>query len=250
MLKKEKNGITWYEFEKLQPFRHFHHAIFSRKGGISSGPYAGLNFGYKVGDDAACVAHNRRLAFEAIDMHQPLVLANQVHGKGVQRVLEMQEPETYDAMLTDRCGLALGIEHADCQAAILFDPVHNAFGCIHSGWRGNCQNIYKEALEKMKLWFGSDPKELVVCISPSLGPEKSEFINYKTEFPEHLWIFKNSNDYFNLWELAHWQLESEGIVSENIEIARICTYSDPELFYSFRRDRPITGRHLTTAWLE
>jgi YfiH family protein len=251
MLKKEKNGIVWFEFEKLQPFPHFHHAIFSRKGGKSLAPYAGLNLGYKVGDNAYSVAQNRRSAFEAIETSHPLVQANQVHGKGVCRVLDgAGEPETCDALCTDMQRITLGIEHADCQAAILFDPIHNAFGCIHSGWRGNCQNIYKEAIEKMKLWYGSNPHELIVCISPSLGPEKSEFINYKTEFPEQLWAFKNTNNYFNLWELAKWQLESEGVLQENIEIAKICTYSDPELFYSFRRDRPITGRHLTVAWLD
>ncbi len=250
MIKKEQNGIVWFEFELLQSFPELRHAVFSRIGGSSLGPFSGLNFSTKLGDDASVVQANFHKAKTAIGLTHTLSLALQVHGDHVYAIAnEPNEPiANCDGLLTNMHNLALGIKHADCQAAIFFDPVQKAIGCIHAGWRGNCQNIYKKAIDKMKQQYGSKAEDIIACLSPSLGPEKAEFINYKLELPESFWQYKDSKNYFNLWDIAHWQLTSEGIDPKKIEIAKMCTFSDPEHFYSHRRDK-ITGRHLACVWL-
>ena len=140
------------------------------------------------------------------------------------------------------------IKHADCQAAIFYDPVHHAVSCVHAGWRGNVQNIYAHAIAFMAGKFHSQPADILVCISPSLGPHFSEFKNYKTEFPESFWPFQIRPNYFNLWEISRTQLQECGILPHHIEIASICTYANEQDFFSYRRDK-VTGRNATVVAL-
>ncbi len=221
MLKKEQNGQIWLEFERLQEYPAVRHAILCRS------------------DDASKLLKST-----------PVALANQVHKDGIYRVKEGHDVRVpianTDALITDVQNIALGIRHADCQAAIFFDPEHNAVACVHAGWRGNCQNIYKKTIDEMARQYGTKRENLICCIGPSLGPEKSEFVNYKQELPESFWPFQHRENYFNLWEIARWQLESEGVTK--IEFANMCTYSNPDLFYSYRLDKT-AGRNLTVVWL-
>ena len=140
------------------------------------------------------------------------------------------------------------MKHADCQAAIFYDPVHHALANVHSGWRGNVKNIYQTTILKMASVFGTKPQDLLVGISPSLGPQHAEFKNYKVEFPEHFWSFQVCPEYFDLWAIARHQLEEAGVLPYHIEIAGICTYANKEDCYSYRRDK-VTGRHATLAML-
>lgn len=253
MIRKEKNGVVWFEFEKLEKYPQVHHAIFSRRGGISSGPFSSLNFGVSVGDDADSVQHNRKVAFSAVGLSCSLVYAHQVHGARVHAVTLPLERECLvlncDALITNKKEVALCINHADCQAAIFFDPVNQAIACAHSGWRGSCQNIYKQTITEMQQQFGSEAKNLIVCISPSLGPDKAEFIHYEKELPQDFWTFKSETNYFNFWEISQWQLALEGVQLQNIEVAGLCTFSDADHFFSYRRDK-VCGRHLTAVWLQ
>lgn len=251
MLKKNRNGITWFEFEKLQNYPNLRHAVISRAGGVSKGPYLGLNLSDTVGDDAENVHQNRSRAFSAINLPYPVIHAHQVHGAQVCAVYKPAQEKiaNTDGLVTNKTSIALSIQHADCQAAIFFDPVQCAIACVHSGWKGNCQNIYRQTIQQMHALYGSQAHDLIVCISPSLGPNKAEFIHYKTEFPESFWRFGNEHHHFNLWEVARWQLETEGVLTKNIELAGICTHSTPEHFYSYRRDK-LCGRNSTLVWLE
>lgn len=150
--------------------------------------------------------------------------------------------------MTDVKGLGLLITHADCQAAIFYDPVHRALANVHSGWRSSVQNIYLETIHKMRERYGSRPEDLRVGISPSLGPEAAEFRDFKTLFPEPFWSFQTKAEYFNFWEISRWQLISAGVLPHHIEIAGICTYSTPKDWFSYRRE-PCSGRHGTIAAL-
>ena len=141
------------------------------------------------------------------------------------------------------------VRHADCQAAIFYDPKNKAVANVHSGWRGNVKNIYRSTIQKMRRVFGSKPADLLVCISPSLGPDCAEFIHYKAEFPEDFWAFQIKPYYFNLWAIARYQLELSGILPHHIEIAEICTNTEVEDYFSYRREK-VSGRHATLAMLK
>lgn len=166
------------------------------------------------------------------------------HGKEIAHVTTQSHQEAIgmDGLITSTPGLTLMMKHADCQIALIYDPKQHAAANIHSGWRGSVANIYKEAIQSMQRAFGSNPSNLLVCISPSLGPEAAEFIHYRTELPEEFWQFQVRPTYFDFWSIAEFQLQAAGILPHHIEIARLCTYANPHDYFSYRRDKT-TGRH-------
>ncbi len=246
MLRKKRGSFEWLEFELFQEFKQLRQGVFLRHGGISEGPYASLNTGDNVEDDPSHVRLNR----EKIRKHlgcKTLLSGKQVHG---DRIIEVQKVTGVecDGLVTQAKGLGLAVMHADCQVALFYDPVHQAIGSIHAGWRGNVLNIYEKAVGKMHKEFGSKPADLLVGISPSLGPCCGEFINYEKELPQPFWAYQVKPYYFDLWEISRSQLLKAGILPAHLEIARICTCCNPTDFYSFRRDKP-TGRHATVICL-
>lgn len=248
MIRKQAQGIQWLEFEIFSDFPELVHGIFLRHGGVSGFPYTTLNAGSNCADEVQNVVENCRRMRQIL--HIPHVVeAKQVHGDAVVWVRDAsQEIGECDALITQKEQVALMIKHADCQAAVIYDPVQRALANVHSGWRGNVKNIYRQVVEKMAQVFGSQPKDLLVGVSPSLGPEHAEFKNYRDEFPEAFWKHQVKPAHFDLWQIAREQFEQCGVLPSHIEIARICTYTNPQDYFSYRRDG-LTGRHATFAML-
>jgi len=248
MIRKKKNGLEWLEFELLAGVPGLVHGIFLRHGGVSKGPYRSLNIGGGTGDDPKNVAENRRRLFEALNVKQ-WVGGKQVHGNKVVCIQDSnQDAGECDALITDQKEIGLMIKHGDCQAAILYDPTHKVVANVHSGWRGNVKNVYASTVQEMMKTYGSQPEDLLVGISPSLGPECAEFINYKIEFPEEFWKFQVRPLYFDLWAIARYQLQASGVLSHHIQVAEICTHTKAEDYFSYRRDK-ISGRNATLVML-
>jgi polyphenol oxidase len=178
-----------------------------------------------------------------------LISEHQVHGTHIALVEGPCVEVDGDGMMTRHPHLGLMVKHADCQAAIFYDPIAGALANVHCGWRGNVQNLYGTAVCRMQEAFGSRPENILVGVSPSLGPENSQFIHYAQELPESFLPYQIKPCYFDLWAIARAQIEAAGILPHHIQIASICTYSNPEDFFSFRRDHRKTGNHATVAFL-
>jgi YfiH family protein len=245
MIKKSKDAMSWLEFELFADFKNLHHGIFLRDGGESTGNYSSLNLGDNTADDPHTVLRNRKKA-QSITSLPNFSWMQQCHGKSIQEVKEASKsPISYcDGIISNRTGIGLAVVHADCQAAIMYDPIRKAIASVHCGWRGSVQNIYSEALFKMKNTFGSKPEDIFVGISPSLGPENAQFLNYRTELPESFWAFMVKEFYFDFWEITFMQLKQCGILPNHIQMARIDTYQVPEDWFSYRREKE-TGRNAT-----
>lgn len=242
--KKNSDGIEWLEFELLSQFPEIVHGVFLRHGGVSRAPFHSLNISISPGDDKAAVMENRACICRVFNLPS-YAYAKAVHGKRVAFVDSDQDPQGFcDGLITARKKLALLISHADCQAAIFYDPTHKTIANVHCGWRGNVQNIYKETVETMKAQIGTSPQDLIVCISPSLGPDASEFKNHQQEFPPSFCSYQFKPNFFNLWKLARDQLEECGVLPHHIEIASLCTFEQAEDFFSYRREK-VTGRNGT-----
>ncbi len=248
MLRKEKNGVHWLEFELLADLPYLRHGVFLRHGGHSQGTYSSLNLSYHVGDDPRHVEAN--LCEVANIMGLPkLVWGEQHHGKTIALATPDWTSSTRcDGLATVTPHLGLLIHHADCQAAIMVDPVHRAVANVHSGWRGSAQNIYAEALAFMKHHFHTKADDVLVCISPSLGPENAEFIHYRQELPESFWEFQIKPNYFDFWAISAMQLRQCGVLEHHIQVAGISTYAHPEDYYSYRYSK-IRGGHGTLVSL-
>lgn len=255
MIRKSKNDLHWLEFELFSEEPKLVHAIFLRHGGVSKGVYCSLNFIKGIADDPNHVKENQRRALDALGI-KTLICAEHVHGAHIEWVKAAnQNIGEADGLMTNQKNIGLIATHADCQAAIFYDPIHLAIATVHAGWRGQAQNIYKKTVLKMAETFCTKAEDLLVAISPSLGPENAEFQNYQEELPQEFWRFQVKPSYFNLWEIARHQLEESGVLSHHIQIAGIDTFATPEDFFSYRRQKkaghiqPVTGCHGTIAAL-
>lgn len=242
-MKKHKNGCCeWLTFDLFDQLSGIRHASFLR--GSFDTPFDVSDRSETFEQSMNCIAKLMGVGYKQIHW------ADQVHGIQIADVTK-NDPHSRicDAMITAEKDTVLVIRHADCQAALFFDPIVGVIANVHAGWRGNVQNIYKETILYLHHKYGSHPKNLHVAISPSLGPNHAEFINYKEEFPPHLWRFRNENNHFNLWEIAQFQLLEMSVPPEQIEIAKLDTFEDEENFYSYRRDK-LTGRLATVIVLK
>lgn len=244
MLRKKSGSIEWLEFELLQECKRLRHRIYTRKGGVSTGPFASLNLSLSSGDDSKAVAANRSLIAET-----PLVVPHQVHGKRLE-VVSSQRPSLppCDGLITDMPAISLLSTHADCQIGVIYDPTLHVVATVHSGWRGSVLNIYSETVDKLMGVYGCKAGNILVGIGPSLGPNSAEFIHYQKELPEHFWDYQVRPTYFNFWEISRMQLEKCGVLPHHIEIAGIDTHTQEEDFFSYRREKR-SGRNGTVVEL-
>ncbi|MBI5585993.1 MAG: laccase domain-containing protein [Deltaproteobacteria bacterium] len=255
LIRREQNGLAFYQFRLLQTVPGLKHGIFTRLGGESSGKLGGLNISFSVGDRAERVAGNRKRVREMLGLPS-LTSLRQVHGIDsvvisngrVCDTTGCPETESGDILLTDQIGLGLMIKQADCQSVILYDLEHRALCNLHSGWRGNVRGVIGEGIRKMQAVYGTDPAWLLAAVGPSLGPCCAEFINYREELPEEAWKYQVRPLYFDLWQWSRDQLRSGGVREENIAVAGICTACHTEEFYSYRKEK-VTGRFGTVVGL-
>lgn len=145
-------------------------------------------------------------------------------------------------MITEEIDLGLMIKMADCQAAIFYDPIRHVAANVHCGWRGSVVNIYQKTVQALKAHFGSQPEDIHVGISPSLGPQVAEFIHYKEELPPPFWDFQVKPFHFDFWQISEQQLLQAGLLPHHIEMARICTKSNPQDWFSYRFN-PLCGHN-------
>lgn len=246
-----KSKLEWLEYDLLSEYPHVRHAVFSRHGGVDHGGSLGLDLG---GDQSrGKVEHveaNRELVRGILGVEH-LVFANQNHGAIVHRVTakNFQKMPLCDALFTTERNIGIGVTYADCQGAIFYDPVHEAIAVAHSGWRGSAQNLYARVVDTMRREIGTQAHNLIVCISPSLGPDHSEFKNYRQELPSSFWTFQTKPNYFNFWAISKWQLLATGVLERNIEMTEVCTACCQEDYFSYRRSKD-TARNGTVVALK
>ena len=244
-----QNGMECLQFPSLARLPVVFHGIFPRYVTNSRGHGTSLNTGLRCGDPDQTVWQNRIKIRDSFG-NGPMVFARQVHGAAVALWcattfgIEGKEDHVYlngDALATDRANHALFIQVADCQPVLIVDPVQQAVANVHSGWRGSIQNIIGSTIQKMTAAFGSQAKDLVCGIGPSLGPCCAEFINYRREIPARFWSYRLANNHFDFWRISLDQLIAAGVSLQNISLSGICTRCNQHLFFSYRGQRP-TGR--------
>jgi YfiH family protein len=225
------------------------HGIFTRRGGVSSGPYHSLNTGRASGDDLATVNRNRQRIREVLAAPKT-VYPRQNHGTqaavfaaGETDLAACPEHPAApaDALMTDIPGLFLAIQVADCQPVLLFDSRHNAIANIHSGWRGSAHNIIGRTIAAMGRVFGTEPADIKAGIGPSLGPCCAEFIHHEKELPPSFLDYQVGRNHFDFWKISVDQMLSAGVRRDNIAVSGLCTRCRTDLFFSYRGEKR-TGR--------
>jgi len=264
-----KSDLEFYTFPHLKDTGMVAHGFTTRAGGVGKGPYQGLNTAFHVGDSDSHVKTNRALACQALGIDPGLLVAgNQVHGDIVRVVGENDKgrgafsekdalPGT-DALATAAVGLPLASFYADCVPIFLLDPVNRVVALAHAGWKGTALSIGKKTVEKMAVAFGTDPRDCLAGVGPSIGPccyevdEQviSQFRGVISGLPDLAGAVSPGKWKLNLWEANRRVLLAAGLKTENIVSACICTSCQSDLFFSYRAHKGKTGRMMAIIMLK
>jgi len=237
----------------------FVHGFPTRLGGVSTEPHLrSLNLINKKPDNLDNVNENLRRLGECIGM--PVSSLHRARCNHTTNVFVVGESKTsanptgdYDAVITNVPGTWAGAFHADCCPVLIADPVRTSCAAIHSGREGTKGKIVKNAVNKMIAEYGSDPKDLRVCIGPTirgccykLTPEIVE--KFCAEFSDTTgFVFPDPEQpRLDIVPAVIATLVEVGVPLANIDKScAFCTACDPERFFSYRRDKTGFGNHMS-----
>ncbi len=230
--------------EALSRYRQIVFGMSTRTGGRSPGGL-GMNLSFNVGDDKVNVIENRRLFFGTLHIGlDELAFPMQCHSNTVRVIQTWGGYEDCDGLITNELGVFIVISVADCVPIFLFDPTNRAVAGIHAGWRGTSSGIVKNAVLQMKNKFGTDPKNLVAFVGPAAGKCCYEVGEEVAESFDRAFVARSESGKWkvDLKGANRQQLDTEGVLSKNIEIHEGCTIHESEKFHSYRRDGTTSGR--------
>lgn len=224
------------------------HAIqTTRIGGVSQAPYDSLNLGDHVSDNPQHVARNRQMLSQYVPT-EPVWL-NQVHGVTVIDAATSRCIENADASCTQIPNVVCVTMTADCLPVLLCDKAGTVVAAVHAGWRSLCDGVIENAVKAM----GVPANELMAWLGPAIGPDAFEVgddvrLQFIEKDQQAIVAFKPIGDKWrgDLYTIAKQRLQSLGL--DDIYGDVLCTYSNPDQFFSFRRDGD-TGRMATLIWL-
>jgi YfiH family protein len=247
----ELNGLRYYSFEIFS--KAVTQAVFTRHGGVSSAPWHSLNLGGSVGDDPKHVVENRERVFNSMgcdpaSIHDVWL----VHGTDIvyaDSPRPIREPSARaDIIFTDTPNVSLFMRFGDCVPILLHDPVKKVIGIAHAGWMGTMRGVVQAAVDGMQSHYGSDPKNIVAGIGPSIGVDHyevgAEVISQVQEKYNHhadqILQTRNGSTYLDLWTANAIQLKNAGV--EQVQVSGVCTACHLDDWFSHRAEKGKTGR--------
>jgi polyphenol oxidase len=239
------------------------HAFCTRRGGVSEGPFSSLNVSGRVGDREEDFRRNLTLIRETFAIPLGgLVLMNQIHGDRI-RIIDGDGPlpgemSECDGLITGRPGVALGVRSEDCVPLLFVDRVRRVIGVAHAGWRGTALGMAAKMIAVLAGRFSSRSEDILVAVGPAIGP-----CCYQVDAPVFAAMSPHENAGPSLRpcrEEGRWMLDlalanrlqllSQGVPSENIFSADLCTACRSDLFFSHRASRGQAGRQLNILMLK
>ena len=219
------------------------HGFFTRKGGASSGLYSGLNCGRGSKDQSEIVATNRARVAEAMGVAADrLAGVHQVHSPDVVTVTAAEQAGQTDhlradALVTAVPGIALSVLTADCQPVLFADAEAGVIGAAHAGWRGALGGVLEATVDAMR---DLGAQNIRAVIGPTISQRAYEvgweFMDeFTTEDPDYQRYFANGPNDKPMFDLPAFGLMRLRAAGVDAQWTRHCTYSDPDLFFSFRR---------------
>lgn len=262
MLKNVKNGVVYLTYPAFEQFSAFCHGFSTRLGGVSEGIFSSMNLSFTRGDNPEHVMENYRRIADAIGFSlENAVCADQTHtanvrivtkkdaGKGITKEKDYRD---VDGLVTNVPGITLVTSYADCVPLFFIDPVKNAVGLSHSGWKGTVGRIGEKTVKTMQEAYGCASKDIYAAIGPSICQncyEVSEDVaqQFMAEFSaqrdeESLLYKKEDGKYqLNLWRANEIVLTEAGILPEHLSFPEICTCCNPQLLFSHRASKGKRG---------
>lgn len=222
--------------------------VTTRAGGVSTGPFAGLNLSSRVGDDPDSVTRNRAILRACLPADP--VWMKQVHGTAVADPGSTVADTEADAAVTRRAGRVCAVMTADCLPVLLSDRDGSVVGIAHAGWRGLASGVIESTVRAID----APPAKLIAFIGPGIGPRRYEvgeevrraFVSRDVEAAGAFAPGTEGKYFADLYALARARLSAVGVSA--VYGGGYCTAGE-DRFFSFRRDRT-TGRMASLIWLE
>lgn len=263
-----KNNLEVLQFPRWRDDCNISHFVTLRSGGVSKGNYASMNPGLYTSDDPQSIARNRQLLCDGLQIKlAQLVTPRQTHSDRILSIdadwwhssakEQLATLQGVDALITDQAEVCLTVSTADCVPILLYSPDRGVVAAVHAGWRGTVSAILQKTVQRMKSDYGCAPDQIRAAIGPSIslsafevGDEVVEtFCNsqvWRSDDMESM-LWKNPQTgkfHIDLWRANSLQLFYEGVRSELVEQANICTFATETLF-SARRMGVDSGRILS-----
>jgi polyphenol oxidase len=246
------SGLPLFRFETFSLEEPVRHAVFTRLGGVSEGPYASLNLSASVSDNRDRVYANRARAYGTHDRrYDSLVHAHLIHGAEVAQVGRAEYGRhvgPIDGLITDEPGCGLTMNFADCTPILLYDPIHKAIGLGHAGWQGAVKDLPGAMVRAMQEAYGSQPTDLLAGVGPCIGA-----CCYEVDEPVIGAVYRAFDEpggllvqnggprpHFDLPQANYQRLAAAGV--RHIELSDLCTACRTDLFFSHRAEKGRTGR--------
>lgn len=248
-----KDNVPYISYRALADIKWLKNGFSTRLGGVSEGVLSTMNLGFGRSDLPENVVKNHEIIANAIGFNpENIVASKQTHttnvkivskkdcGKGIYRERDYDD---VDGMITNEKGIVLATYFADCVPLYMVDTKNKAIGLSHSGWRGTVGKIGKVTLDLMKETYGTNPKDVIACIGPSICRdcyEVSEDVatEFETAFKgreKDILINKGNGKYqLDLWECNYIIFKECGVYEENIHMPDICTCHNMEMMFSHR----------------
>lgn len=300
MIEQQCGDACYMQFGQYTQFPEVIHGIFTRHGGYSQPPFHSLNVSLSSGQERyEDAVRNRFTALQCLDIaaypcatlwmihsarvltldgedwpdwgndwpHRAYALDELDYPQGTRLQWTFKPRRQADALITRKRGVALAISTADCVPLLFYDPVSEAIGVAHAGWRGTARGIAAATVAALCEQFGARPADLYVGIGPSIGPccyEVSEevkelFLGQRAfdELPtearfrslvassaafETVELEERTSLRLDLWETNRRQLLLSGLLPDHIELPAICTSCATDRFFSHRAEQGRTGR--------
>ncbi len=251
--------LVYIQFPKLLECEGIRHVFSTRHGGVSKGDSASMNLSFNKDTDPQNVIKNFEILCGSVGIDtENLVLSHQTHTNNVKTVDEshrgtgISKPPfcDVDGMVTNKPGVALVTQYADCTPLVFYDPVKKVIATSHSGWRGTVRLIGKCTVDKMVSGFGCKREDIIAGIGPCIGKccyevddvvvdefKKLSFLN----LDDMIFPTKNGKYMLDLSEANRQILIHSGIKSENIDVGDICTCCNSEDLHSHRATKGRRG---------
>lgn len=231
------DALTAWEDARLS------HGFLGRIGGVSEGPFAGLNFSYLAGDDKAAVDANWALFRESLPFACSIVRLHQVHGNAV-RIINAGDAGIVgqgDGLVTAAAGIALCVLSADCVPILMADSDSRVIGALHAGWRGVMADIAASGVQSM-VALGTAPANLRAALGPAIGgccfeveTELAERFRQRFAGTEaHIRAERSGKAFVDLKGILRDRLIACGLPAEEISSVGPCTRCESDKYYSRR----------------
>jgi YfiH family protein len=282
----DKAPLTILRSETLDHIPWLIHGFSTRLGGFSR-VYGGnaLNLGFTKQDTRTAVERNRAAFLSQIGATSskkqwPIVTLRQIHSDLIHCVAELpNEPLVGDGLITRMPGVLLAIQTADCLPVILVDTNGKAVGAFHAGWRGTVKRIVEKGVGEMRRYFGTLPRNIKAAIGPGVhsccyevGQEVRQQFESQFAYAEDLFREIKESDpvrekypllfltarapghselptkiFLDLVEANRRQLIDAGVSPKNISASPLCTACRPDLLFSYRAEKGVTGRMMSAT---